>query len=442
MTAKTRRVRRMPLAACALLIGLAWLTSSLAAEERDLTLGPELEVPLTVHPADGERLVLWLPSEHGLPERNTPIAERLAAAGIEVWQADLLAARFLPVQPSSLDAVPTEDIAALIEAGRATGKQVYLLASGRGAVPALLGARAWQAAHPDTGIGGAVLLFPNLYVATPEPGQAADYLPIATATNLPVYVLQPENSPWYWQLDALYQNLSRGGASVFLHALPDVRDRFQFRPDSTPAEDRQAADLHRLLARSLALLDRVGGVRQAADLADAAPAAAGGRDEARLRPYTGDPQPPALVLPGLDGETYDLQALRGEVVLLNFWASWCPPCVHEMPSMQRLRERFADAPFEILAVNMAEARPTLETFLREKVRVEFPILLDHDGAALRRWRVFAFPTSYLLDRQGRIRYALFGAIDWDTPEVATLIEALLAEPVHGGGAAAASEEAS
>lgn len=407
---------------------LSSLSGAFAAEQRLIPLTGDIEAPIAVHPASGDRLLLWLPSEHGLPDPVAGVAEGLAGQGIEVWEADLLEAHFLPVQASSLAEVPAADVVALIEAARETGKQVYVAASDHGAVLALEGTRAWQQAHPDEALGGAVLISPNLYTSTPEPGETARYLPIARATNLPVYVLQPERSPWRWRLEQLYTRLSEGGASVFLHQLPGVRDRFHFRPDGDPAEARRSEQLPRLLARSLPLLDRVGGVRAVAPLPE--PEVQTGVAETRektLRPYEGDPAPPELALPTLQGEALDLEDRQGEVILINFWASWCPPCVYEMPSMERLEEHFTDEDFRILAVNMGEDEDTIRTFLREKVDVSFTILLDEDGAALKRWRVFAFPTSYLLDRRGRIRYALFGATEWDTPAVYEIVERLLAE---------------
>jgi len=152
-----------------------------------------------------------------------------------------------------------------------------------------------------------------------------------------------------------------------------------------------------------------------------------GKTERILSPWTANPQPPALRLPDLEGRLHTLNDYRGQVVLVNFWASWCPPCVHEMPSMQRLADTYSDDGFTVLAVNMAEEHATVRRFLNERVQVRFTILMDQNGRALKNWGVFAFPTSFLLDRQGRIRYALYGAIEWDREDVQQILQTLLRE---------------
>lgn len=135
---------------------------------------------------------------------------------------------------------------------------------------------------------------------------------------------------------------------------------------------------------------------------------------------------PALALPALDGGTLKLDGLRGKVVLVNFWAVWCPPCRKEMPSMARLAEKLAGRPFTLLGVNVGETPEEIRAFLKQ-VPVNFPIVLDGEGASLKAWNVFAFPTSYVVDKQGRIRLGLFGSIEWDNPEAVARLEALLAE---------------
>ncbi len=147
--------------------------------------------------------------------------------------------------------------------------------------------------------------------------------------------------------------------------------------------------------------------------------------ERKLRPYKGSPVAPPLKLMDLDGKVHDLADYKGRVVLVNFWASWCPPCVHEMPSMQRLREKMAGKPFVILGVNMAEPENEVRDFLATKVKVDFPILMDRHGTALKAWKVFVFPTSFIVGPNGEIRYGLYGEFEWDTNEVVNVIDILL-----------------
>jgi thiol-disulfide isomerase/thioredoxin len=137
--------------------------------------------------------------------------------------------------------------------------------------------------------------------------------------------------------------------------------------------------------------------------------------------------------PAPEMEAHDLAGLpktlanyRGKVVLLNFWATWCPPCQREMPSMERLRVKMSARPLEILALDSAETKNEANDFL-SKMKLGFPILLDPDGSNTRRWKVFALPTSFLLDAKGRVRFVLTGPTEWDEGEALKIVESLLAE---------------
>jgi len=135
---------------------------------------------------------------------------------------------------------------------------------------------------------------------------------------------------------------------------------------------------------------------------------------------------PVLEAHDLNGAPRTLASYRGKVVLLNFWASWCPPCLREMPSMERLRQKMAGRPLEIVAVDSAETAAEVNAYL-SKMKLGFPILLDPDGSNTRRWKVFALPTSFLLDAKGRVRYVLTGPTEWDEGEALQVIESMLAE---------------
>ncbi|OFZ97660.1 MAG: hypothetical protein A2Z44_01470 [Betaproteobacteria bacterium RBG_19FT_COMBO_58_11] len=146
-----------------------------------------------------------------------------------------------------------------------------------------------------------------------------------------------------------------------------------------------------------------------------------------LKPLTPRDAPSALALKDLDGKPHTLADYKGRVVLVNFWATWCPPCRAEMPSMQRLKEAMKDKPFTILAVDMAESEAEVRQFLKDMkdAKLDFTILMDKDGRALKEWKVFVFPTSYVLDAEGKLRYSLLGSTEWDEFDTLKKIEALL-----------------
>lgn len=405
-------------------LGSLLLAAAVAVQARDVRLADGVDVPVSVHATSGDTLLLWLPS--GIPgaTADAVLAEKMRTHGIEVWRADVLEARFLPALESSLEQVPDSDIVALIDAARASGKRVTLLASARAGLLALRGAHAWQTAYPGAaGLDGVVLLHPNLYLGPPEPGREAEFHPVVARSRLPVHVIQPEKSPWRFRVDALKPALERGGARVSVQFLPGVRDRYYFRADATPEEDAETAQLPARVRSAIDTLRQASTVTPAVKAPAAKPATAH-RVVRGLQPYKGNPLPPPLQLFDLDGRMQDLAQLRGRVVLVNFWASWCPPCVREMPSMQRLKEKLAGRPFTILAVNMAEPDQDVRAFL-SKMNVDFAVPMDRDGAVLKRWKVFVFPTSFVLDAQGNIRLGVFGEVEWDSPEVMEKVVGLL-----------------
>lgn len=139
------------------------------------------------------------------------------------------------------------------------------------------------------------------------------------------------------------------------------------------------------------------------------------------------PKPaPALKLPGLDGASHDLAQLKGRVVLINFWATWCPPCRREMPSMERLSQTLKGEAFSVLAVDVGENAEVIETFTSQlDTTLTFPILLDTRSHVMQDWKVAGLPTTYLLDKQGRIVASAIGGREFDHPEIIRTIRELL-----------------
>ncbi|MDB5756866.1 MAG: thiol-disulfide isomerase-like protein [Burkholderia sp.] len=128
----------------------------------------------------------------------------------------------------------------------------------------------------------------------------------------------------------------------------------------------------------------------------------------------GGQAPEPLVLADLAGRDVDLSSFKGEVVLVNFWATWCEPCREEMPSLQRLQQKLGGKGFRVLAVNVGEGAPRIRQFL-ERTPVSLPIVRDADSDVMKAWRVRMLPASFLVDRRGMLRYQIVGEADYDDP---------------------------
>ncbi len=144
---------------------------------------------------------------------------------------------------------------------------------------------------------------------------------------------------------------------------------------------------------------------------------------AELRESSGAPASPIELLT-IEGKPISLAQLRGKVVLVNFWATWCEPCITEMPSLQRLRDQLGPSGFEILAVNYQEGPVRIGEFVN-KAQLSLPVVRDTDGSVARQWGARVFPASFLIDRDGRIRYTVSGAAEWTDAKMMSTIHSLL-----------------
>jgi thiol-disulfide isomerase/thioredoxin len=134
----------------------------------------------------------------------------------------------------------------------------------------------------------------------------------------------------------------------------------------------------------------------------------------------------ALQLPSRGGGQIDLAALKGKTVLVNFWATWCPPCREEMPSLTRLSQTFDPQTFEVLTVSVDDGWQPVERFLGKPV--PFRVALDEGAVVSRKWGTSKFPESYLVDRDGKVRLKFVGPRNWMDPNVATVLESYGARP--------------
>jgi thiol-disulfide isomerase/thioredoxin len=133
-------------------------------------------------------------------------------------------------------------------------------------------------------------------------------------------------------------------------------------------------------------------------------------DPTRFVPWT-DGKTPALALNDVAGSPRTLADYRGKVVIVNFWATWCEPCLAEMPSMQKLQDRFTGR-VAVVAVNYGESAAKVGPFL-QRLGVSLTVLLDPNGETPRAWRVRLLPSSYVVAPDGQVRYRVLGEIDWN-----------------------------
>ena len=121
-------------------------------------------------------------------------------------------------------------------------------------------------------------------------------------------------------------------------------------------------------------------------------------------------------------------SLKGKVLLVNFWATWCPPCVEELPSIQNARDTFDQDHFEVVAVNVGEKVSDIEAFLKTlPVKLTFPIVVDEKLSVYADWQVRPLPTTFLVDRTGNIRYRALGGRDFASANIRTIIQELIDE---------------
>jgi peroxiredoxin len=155
---------------------------------------------------------------------------------------------------------------------------------------------------------------------------------------------------------------------------------------------------------------------------------------APIKRWDGKPTP-ALVLPDLSGETVDLQKLRGTVVVVNFWATWCEPCRDEMPALEALWRQYRARGLTVLAVSVdrGASGSVVEPYVRRQ-GLTFPVLLDPDMAASNAWHVTGLPATFLVKPGGEVAGFAVGSRDWSSAAMRALVESLLParSPTTGG----------
>jgi len=201
-----------------------------------------------VFPAQGQQLLLWVVSERGRAEPEVHAAQQLAAQGVETWSLDLVAAYFQPQLPSSMDAMPPQDLVDWLRAAQASGKRVVVYAVSRAAVPVLRAVALLQPAERQKLC--VMLMYPNLY-AVAEPLAEPDFLVVGSLAGLRVHVLQPRRAaatPW---LPGLLDHLAKQGATTGHVILENLREGYWMRETPTEFEIAESRRMDAMVLREL-----------------------------------------------------------------------------------------------------------------------------------------------------------------------------------------------
>jgi len=411
-----------------IIIVLLFLLSPLPLFANEITIidnnGNEILVQESI--GDSSLLVIWL-DDH---TENRPMYEKMLKGinqeGITLWRANLIESYFMPRSSENIRNMSGDGVEALIIAAlKQTDKRILIASYERTPLVILRGIRQWQlnnSAEPR--MLGAILFYPNLFGPPPLAGDDPVLDPIVMASNYPLIIYQPDSGSQRLRLNIIMSALWKSGSAAVSYLVPNVRDWFFMGETdhgvgdvaATTAIPKQFVNFAQIL-ESLPKPNKAMPIKSQEIKGSAIKG---------LVKYNAKRSTPGFKLVDFKSKQTIKNNFRDKVTLLNFWATWCPPCVEEVPSLNRLQNRYKHQDFELISIDYREEEKLLSEFM-EKIAVEFPILMDKSGETSLKWKVFSFPSSFIIDKRGKIRYSANRAIDWDTREVWQVIDKLLAE---------------
>ncbi|MCW8931301.1 MAG: TlpA family protein disulfide reductase [Gammaproteobacteria bacterium] len=403
--------------------GLSFIPQMCFAEtEIIVPVSPEVDIAVEHFPSSGKYLIVWLAPEYGLRANHRLMARQLAEQKVDVWLSNIVESLYLPESTSALKQLDGKYVAALIEhAHKTTGKKIIVAGDSYAALNALLGAHQWQERrHQSPYFIGALLFSPSIYAYIPTLGVSPEFMPIASASNIPIMIYQGQKSGNITQFKLMLEQLQQHDNPVYFKMIPDVRSLF-YTEEPTEAMINTIKALPPNIVKMITALEKHGVPEEPIALKSISINDNG--VDLSIKDFKGNNVPNPINLVDAYGKTFNKDNYKGQVTLVNFWATWCPPCVQEIPSLNRLKKKMEGQPFELISINYAEDKETILEFM-EKVNVEFPVLLDHNGDFAKQWKVVTYPSTFVIDPSGKIKYGVNAAIEWDEPEFINQIKSL------------------
>jgi len=386
----------------------------------------EYEINIQQYPAEGDLLLIMLVDHEDEREMFENLLLDIQAAGIEIWLADLISDYFLPRTGETERTLSGKPVKLILQnALQNTDKIILLAGYDRMPLAVLRGIHLWQMDQPDTSrVAGSVLFYPNLFGAAPVAGEKPDFDPIVKVTNYPMVIYQPDTGSLRWRLDETLERLWQNNAPAMAYMVPQVRDWFFMGGMDHGKGDKAATQ------RIPAQLINFAEVLQSLPKPQK-PIAAKLPEQNKMsimelvklkKPFSS----PGFQLNTVEDTPLAWQDYAGKVTLVNFWASWCGPCVEEIPSLNQLGRSFNHNEFDIVSIDYRETIEEISAFTK-RIPVDFPILMDFDGKTSLKWNVFSFPSSFLVDKKGIVRYSANRGIEWNTEEIHQTIKQLINE---------------
>ena len=397
---------------------------AVASAQQSVVASDGVELNIYHYPAKGQHLALWVAPSYGLRKGHREMAELLAQQGIEVWQVDLVESLFLPNTSTTMRSIKGNYVAEIIRrAHEQTGKKILLISNSYGSIPLLAGVHEWQNSKPTSRyVIGAILFSPNLYSYIPPLGQAPEYMPVVSATNIPIMIFQAGKNSNRGQLGSLLDELQKGGSAAYFEVIRDIAGLF-YDELRDPLAQKFFTRMPEKIQRSIPLLEKSPFPLKPVTIRKTFMEKGSGIDS-YLREYKGEVRPNHIRLSDANDAQHFVTDYKNKITVINFWATWCPPCVKEIPSLNRLQKKMADQPFQLISINYAEDKATIHEFLK-KFDVDYPVLMDYNGEVARQWQVIAYPSTFVIGPDGKIKYGVNAAIEWDTPELIEKMKALL-----------------
>jgi len=410
-----------------LFCGLIFYTqAAYSQDEITVTVSDDIDIAIDIFKPLNEKadkyLILWLAPEYGLRPGHRRMAQLLANQNIEVWQTDIVESLFMPRGSGSIRKLSGKYTADIIEyAHKSTGKKIIVAGDSYAAINALIGAHQWQnRKHDSAHLIGAMLFTPSSYASVPPLGLDPEFMPIMDATNIPLIIYQTKNSRNINQFKTVLEKLQQHNNPVYVKMIPEVMSLF-YSEQPANAIKKQRSALAPNIKKMLAVLDKHNTPDRPLPLAQNSNIDSG--IDIYLKKYKGTNQPLSIKLFDAHDRPFIKTDFTGKVTVINFWATWCPPCVEEIPSLNRLNEKMRGKPFDLISVNYAEDKQTILKFLK-KVDVDYPVLLDNDGQFAKKWNIITYPSTFIIDTHGNIIYGVNAAIVWDDPEFIEIIKSL------------------